>query len=247
MCTCPRQSPTAYPWRQRTVADTLSHVNQSLADDIFLLSLSPKGNCRGSKPDTEYALVAAWLTELVRRGRADVDENVHVHDSTPTGDPDLDWALTRLSGERARGPYDLLMRLRDHPWRKVAERLCSQGVVREAKDRLLGLFPVTRYFVVDNGAHREVNYRFRRVVVDGVEPDAHTAALVKLLHAARMSTTLSDMVFSEKVEVRDKLRVQQRMKEISQDDSWASPAAGPAVARIESALWQRSRPASGGG
>lgn len=227
--------------------DILNHVTQKLADDIFLLVLSPKGSCRGSKPDAEYALVAAWLTELVRQGRADVDQNVQVLDSTPTGDPDLDWVLSRLSDERARGPYDLLVRLRDHPWEKVAERLSGQGIIRAAKDRVLGVFPVTRHFIVDDPAHREVNERFRRVVVDGVEPDANTAALVKLLHAARMSTTLSDMLFTENKDIQEKLRVRRRMKELSQDDTWAGPAVGPAIERIESALWQRSRPASGGG
>lgn len=191
-------------------------------------------------------MVAAWLTELVRQGRAKVGQNVQVVDSAPTGSPDLDWALARLSKEPERGPYDWLMGLRDHPWEKVAKRLNHEGVLKKTRERLLGLFPVTRYYLVDDTAHNELTERFRRVVVDGFAPDRDCATLVKLLNAARMSTTLSDSLIPEKHSTKEKLRMQRRMTEISEDDTGADPALVPAMEQIESALSRRTRPASGG-
>lgn len=65
----------------------------------------------------------------------------------------------------------------------VYDRLIRAELVGRSEDRVLGLFPVTRYPSVDGAAEQALVEQLDRVVLFGETPDDWTAALIALLHA----------------------------------------------------------------
>ena len=59
----------------------------------------------------------------------------------------------------------------------------SRRASSTARGRVLGLFPVTRWPAVDSAHEEAVRRLLTAALVEGAQPDAHTAALVALLHA----------------------------------------------------------------
>ena len=63
----------------------------------------------------------------------------------------------------------------------IAQGLVARGVLDAREHKRLGLFSSTRFPELDPGPEQELRRRLRRVLVDGVEPDARTATLLGLL------------------------------------------------------------------
>ncbi|MGS2614060.1 GOLPH3/VPS74 family protein [Micromonospora sp. LZ34] len=204
----------------------------TLAHELALLAYDDKGNLQLNRPALDHGLAGALLLELALAGRVDVvDDRLVVVDPTPLGQRQLDDALTRIgTDEKRRRPKDWVARLaRDLP-EQVLDGLVTAGVLRRESDRVLWVFPRTRY-PSQSGAEPAAETRARQrmtaaLATDGpVEP--RTAALIGLARAVRLDRHL----FRE----LPKERVTHRLAEIAAGD-WASAATRRAIQETEAAV-----------
>ncbi len=144
----------------------------TITDDLVLLLLHPEaGRAVVDSTSLDRAVGGALLLDLATRQRIAADGDgtrarIRVVDATPTGEPLLDDALTRLAGDvlRAQKAVERLAR-RTRP--QVLERLVERGLVRRERSRLLGIFPVTTWPPVDAGHAKELRARVAAVLRDG--------------------------------------------------------------------------------
>jgi hypothetical protein len=203
-----------------------------LAEEYALLAYDDDGNAELGSPGLDYGFAGAVLIELALAERVEVvDERVVVLDRTPLGRPLLDEALNRIAADgKRRKAKDWVDRLSKGLREKVLDGLAAAGVLKRVDDKVMWLFPRTRYqapYGVEVPAETAVRQRLvAAVAADGpVEP--RTAALSALVTAVKMDKT----VFADLP--RD--RVKARLKEISEGD-WAATATKKAVEEMEAAV-----------
>lgn len=206
-----------------------------IAEDLLLLLLDDeKGTATSSYLDV--ALGGAVLLELALAGAVTVRERTSIWSSakvvaTPGAvldDPLLDSALP-LVAERERSASDLVHRLGKGVKDVLADRLVARGVLTRQDDRVLGLFPRTRWLAADTAHETEVRRRLTAVLVQGIEPDARTGALVALLQAVDKAPA---SVAHDGVPKRD---VRRRAKEVA-EGAWAADAVKDAIAASTAAV-----------
>ncbi|MFF5172444.1 GPP34 family phosphoprotein [Micromonospora sp. NPDC000089] len=204
----------------------------TLADELVLLAYDDAGTNRLGRPHLDYGLAGALLLELALARRVEVvDDRLVVTDPTPVGHPVLDDALARLAAEgRARKPKDWIGRLAKQLPDRVLDGLVDRGVLRRDADRVLGLFPRTRYpspTGAEPAAETAARQRMLAAVAADGPVDARTAALVALTRAVGLDRKL----------FRDlpKDRVKARLAEISAGD-WASAATRRAIEQTQAAI-----------
>ncbi|MFI2609698.1 GPP34 family phosphoprotein [Kitasatospora sp. NPDC018619] len=168
-------------------------MHVTLAEELMLLSLDDESGVAKDAPTAAWAAAGGILAELVLAGRVTVEDGqLTVTDRTPTGDPLVDGRLARLDAWAAgRRPgrakaADWLTTDRTTAVADTVARLCERGLVVEERRRAFGIFPVRRYPEADGTVERELRGRLAAAVLDGAEPDLRTAALVALLHGARL-------------------------------------------------------------
>ncbi|MFU8853900.1 GOLPH3/VPS74 family protein [Micromonospora sp. SL1-18] len=204
----------------------------TLADELVLLAYDDAGANRLGRPHLDYGLAGAVLLELALAGRAEVvDSRLTVVDPTPLGHPVLDKALARIGAEqKRRKPKDWISRLAKQLPDRVLAGLVEAGVLRRESDRVLGLFPRTRY-PSPTGAEpppeTEARGRMHAAVATGGPVDARTGALIALVRAVGLDGKL----------FRDlpKDRVKARLAEIGAGD-WASAATKKAIEETQAAI-----------
>ncbi|MEU5903559.1 GPP34 family phosphoprotein [Micromonospora sp. NPDC047467] len=202
-----------------------------LTDELVLLAYDDDGANRLGRPHLDYGLAGAVLLELALAGRVEVtDKHLVVTDPAPTGVPLLDEALTMLEAERPRKPKNWIGKLAKGLPERVLDGLVDAGVLRRESDRVLLIFPRTRY-PSPSGAQPAVETEARErmaAALTGSGPvDARTAALLTLTRAVGLDRKL----FRE----LPKERVKARMGEIAAGD-WASAAAKKAIDEMQAAL-----------
>ncbi|MEV5207894.1 GPP34 family phosphoprotein [Micromonospora sp. NPDC053740] len=202
-----------------------------LTDELVLLAYDDDGANRLGRPQLDYGLAGAVLLELALAGRVEVtDKHLVVTDPTAIGVPLLDEALTMLAAGRPRKPKNWIGKLAKGLPERVLDGLVETGVLRRESDRVLLVFPRTRY-PSPTGAPPAVETEVRErmaVALTGNGPvDARTAALLTLTRAVGLDRKL----FRE----LPKERVKARMDEIATAD-WASAAAKKAIDEMQAAL-----------
>ena len=219
-----------------------------IAEDLLLLLLDDESG----KLETTYVepvLGGAVLIELAMSGLLEVRKSdgmwarskVHVVSGSPRPqDPVLEDALQRI-GEKERTAQDLVGRLGKGLRDTLLDRLKGRGIVRLQEDRVLGLFPRKRWPAVDSSHEDAVRRDLTAALVQGVEPDQRTAALISLLSAIDRAHKSVDLAGLSKREVR------KRAKAIA-EGAWAAKAVRDAVAAAQAAMMAvmvattRSRP-----
>lgn len=206
-----------------------------IAEDLLLLLIDDrKGTVTSSHVDV--ALGGALLLELALADAVHVRERTSIWSgagvaATPGAavpDPLLAEALRRVA-ERERAASDLVHRLGTGARDALAARLAERGILRREDDRVLGLFPRTRWPEADGRHEDEVRARLTAVLVQGLAPDPRTGALVALLHALGLAPSLVDR---GGVPARD---VRRRAKEVA-EGAWAAKAVQDAVAASTAAM-----------
>ncbi|MFI6083197.1 GPP34 family phosphoprotein [Streptomyces sp. NPDC051217] len=182
-----------------------------------------------------YTLGGAVLVELGLGGHVRVDENdkglnglkVHAVVGDPLSDPVLRAAHEKVAG-RVRGVQTLLIEIGTGLRETVLDRLVERGMLRQETKKTLGLFRSTATTAGDTGHKKALVEKVRAVLIDGAEPDAHTAALIGLLSASGTLPSLHRSVpWSGKVH--------QRAKELERG-SWGAEAVNSAVMRTVAAV-----------
>jgi hypothetical protein len=162
-----------------------------LVEDLMLLLLDDETGTIAGEGTLYYVLGGAVLTELALREYVTADggrtlANGRKVTATPgvaPSDPMLRFGYDIVS-ERPRGVQELLIRIGADLRGQVLDRLVERGFLRRETKRTLGIFRTTRLPADRPEYEAESLERVRSVLVDGVEPDQRTAALVALLSAS---------------------------------------------------------------
>ncbi|THV30270.1 GOLPH3/VPS74 family protein [Glycomyces paridis] len=199
----------------------------SLVDELVLLAYDDATG-RSRVGHLEFGLAGAVLLELVLAGRVDLaDGRVHVADPAPVGQPVLDGALARLAADKPRKPKGAVERLAKGLKRTVLADLTGRGLLKERRDKALGLFPFSRHLPGDPGAETDARFRLASAVDLRRASDARTAALGSLVYALNMERA----VFPD----RKKSEVRKVLKGFG-DGSWAGDATREAVQAAQAAV-----------
>ncbi|QYC37757.1 hypothetical protein Nocox_00600 [Nonomuraea coxensis DSM 45129] len=205
----------------------------TIAEELLLLAYSEdEGKQLISTMQLDPALAGALLAELAVEGRVELsDKKLVLTGTAPLGDdePDdelddeLKAVLSRVAGEhKERKPAWWVQRLQSSKLRtRLLTRLAEAGVLTEQRGKVLGLFPVTRWPEADPGVEAEVRERVASVL-GGADPDARTAALIAVMHAAKLDRKAFPGASKE------------RVKEIS-EGAWAGDAVARTIASINAA------------
>ncbi|MEU0765235.1 GPP34 family phosphoprotein, partial [Streptomyces microflavus] len=179
----------------------------TLADELVLLAYDDTGVNRLGRPHLDYGLSGAVLLELALAGRVEVaDDRLAVTDPTPVGRPVLDDALARVAADgKRRRPKDWISRLAKGLPDRVLSGLVDTGVLRRDSDRVLLVFPRTRY-PSPTGAEPTAETAARQRMLDALLADgpveARTAALLGLTRAVGLDRKLFRELPKERLKAR---------------------------------------------
>ncbi len=206
-----------------------------IAEDLLLLLLDDeKGNVVGTS-HLQTVLGGAVLIELAMTGAVTVEEKSSKWRSAK--DPAGRTRARRRPAAAGRG-RDLgegalgagpREPARQGPQGRAADRLERRGILERREDKVLGLFPRTRWPAIDSSHEEAVRRSLTAALVQGVTPEPRTAALVSLLSAIDRAHKVVD---------RDGLpagQVRKRAKEIAQGE-WAAKAVKDAIAASTAAI-----------
>lgn len=128
-------------------------------------------------------LIGAGLVRITGPGEEVKPGRVVVTGAAPSGDAMLDAGVAQLAGRRPAKPQEVIQRLRKDLRPAVYQRLAARGIVRASEERILGIFPTTRWPAVDSAHEARVRAALLDVLVGGRTPTPLEATLIALLHA----------------------------------------------------------------
>lgn len=205
-----------------------------IAEDLLLLLLDDDSG----KPQTQQlqiALGGAVLVELAVEGMVEVVESqsvwrsakVHPVEGARPADAVLQSAWETVC-EKDRSAQTLVEKLGKGISDTLCRRLADRGILERRDEKVLGLFPRTRWPARDTAYEDALRRALTVVLVDGGTPDPRTGALVALLHAVdRAHKTVAHPGVSDR-------EVKKRAKEIS-EGQWAAKAVRDAIAAATAA------------
>jgi hypothetical protein len=207
-----------------------------IAEDLLLLLLDDEKGTVAGTSHLPTVLGGALLVELALAGAVTVPEKPGVWRSAKvrvqpgvTPDDELLRRALAVVAEKERSAQDLVNRLGKGARDDLTARLEQRGVLERRTDRVLGLFPRTRWPALDSAHEAEVRRALAATLVQGVDPEPRTAALVALLSAIDRAHKVVD---------RDGLpagQVRKRAKRIAQGD-WAAKAVRDAIVASTAAV-----------
>lgn len=205
-----------------------------IAEDLLLLLLDDEKGTLAQSDKIRPLLGGALLIELALAERVEVaDKTSRWRDAkvvavgTPLGEPMLDAALATVA-EKPRTAQDLVNRIGKGARERLQERLAERGLVARRQGKALGIFPRTTWPAADATHEASVRSLLQGTLVQGLTPDARTAALVALLAAVDHAHKVVDRgdVPAKEIKARAKLIA---------DGDWAAKAVKDAVAAAQAA------------
>lgn len=160
------------------------------AEDFLLLVTEPAtGSCRLSSMVSDIALGGANLVDLIEADRVEFTgekskAKVVLTDKTPTGNPVLDHAILTLQSMGPMKPRTAVRQLGKKSKEPLYEALAARGVVHPKIDKVLGLFPVTRWPVVDTVRRDSLVQLIQSSLLHGMDATGETGRLIGLLAAS---------------------------------------------------------------
>jgi hypothetical protein len=208
-------------------------MGMSLSEELLLLAYDDEdGTPLTDGTHLDNGLGGAMLLELVLAGRVDVeDRRVVVLDPRPTGEPLADAALAKILEEpKPRKPGHWVSKLAKQARPAVLAKLVADGVLTVEKDKVLWVFPRTKYPSASGSppaAEAAARERMYAAVLGSGAVEPRTAALCALVAAIE----LDRKVFAE----QDRRRVKARLKEIG-EGAWAADAVRRTIEEIQAAV-----------
>jgi hypothetical protein len=215
-------------------------MDRSLAEEYLLLTLDP-GSGRPTVDSTRLraAVAGAAVAQLTLDGALALDRPDDKRARLRrTGTAEPPGTLWREVLEVADGlrPQDAISRLGGaSAWKDRAGRLRDEllvglveaGVLRREDDKVLGIFPRTRWRLADPSVLARLRDGVTAALTDGAPaPSQHTVALVALLSA---TDQLAPVTGLPKAEAR-------RRADVVTARDWAAPAVRAAVQEVQSVL-----------
>ena len=164
---------------------------QTLGEDIVLLAIRPDG--RLSQWDKlRFALSGSELVRLVAARRIDlVDKRITVVDPSPPQDPFLAAALADIRGaKRPPRATDWVAKRGQSLVDAYLAQLTAAGTIRAERRRLLGLFPTTRWYIVDAARQSAVRARLDEIARGNGPVDTAQAAFAGLVHSVQLDRAI---------------------------------------------------------
>lgn len=211
----------------------------SFAEEILLLAFDDQGSIRQlSTVSLDYALAGAVLTDLALLNRIDTDpDSLFVVDQTPTGDVLSDSVLDEIRSHADRRPaIHWLDHFAKHgAWiqDQVLNRLIEKRILKREDRKILWVFEVRRYPIVDNTEPKEVKTRLRELILSDDIPDPHDAVLISLINACGLFTEI--FTKSELDTVRPRIDILAKLDLIGREIAHA-------ISTIEKAIFMTSIP-----
>ena len=214
--------------------ESLFDTTTLVAEDLLLLLFDPaSGTIRGEGTTLFNVLAGAVLVDLALNEHVDLENQgwMRGNEVSVKGEPPTDPVLKHAWERIARRPLEvhtLIHAIGPYLREPVLDRLVQHGHLRRENRRLLALIPTTT--LVDGGTTRRAQLMtaVRPLLIDGAEPDRHTAPLAALMSA---SDTLpqfhSEIPWSGAVHTNGKNL---------QRGQWGSAAAAAVVARAAAGL-----------
>jgi Golgi phosphoprotein 3 (GPP34) len=207
-----------------------------IAEDLLLLMLDDRKGTVVGTSHLQTALGGAVLIELATTGAVTVEEKTSMWKSAKVrANPEValdDDLLRRAAGvvaEKERSAQDLVGRLGKGLKDDLTGRLEQRGILERREQKVLGLFPRTRWPAADSSHEDAVRRDLAAALVQGVQPEQRTACLIALLSAIDRAHKVVD---------RDGLpagQVRKRAKEIANGE-WAAKAVKDAIAASTAAV-----------
>ncbi len=181
----------------------------TFAEEIVLLNLDDETGKfqRRSGVALGHPFAGAVLMDLALRSKVDADlEKLFVVDATPTGDPLLDEALAMIvASEESHDAdywlYQLAGRGAEIEAAALA-RLVERGILRQEEQRILWVLQRRRYPMIDGREEMEVKRRLVDVLLSDSIPSPRDAALISLVAACGLVTTILSTKEAEHVDAR---------------------------------------------
>ena len=171
-------------------SESLFDTTTLIAEDLLLLLFDPvSGTIRGEGTTLFNVLAGAVLVDLALKEHVDLENQGWMRGRvvTVTGEPPTDPVLRQAWERIASRPlevHSLIHAIGPYLREPILDRLVQHGHLHREKRRLLGLIPTTA--LVDGGTVRrtELVAAVRPLLVDGADPDRHTAPLAALMSAS---------------------------------------------------------------
>jgi hypothetical protein len=163
------------------------------AEDLLLIVTdlqSGKPQLDSTKADP--VIGGAHLLDLVAAGHLALDgegrkARVVVTSHAPVGDPVLETAFARVRNRGRQSPQHAVTKLGKHGRKRVYAALVTKGQMRVRPAKALGIFPLSRYDVVDTARRHDLINRVRASLLHDQPADAETGPLIGLLSAADLT------------------------------------------------------------
>ena len=203
----------------------------NLAEELALLGYGDDGKPVTDRMHLDNGLGGALLLELALAERVDIeDKRVVVRNPAPTGDPIIDQALAQIvNDQKSRKPGHWVTKFAKTR-EQVMDSLVAQGAVRREEDKVMLVFPRTRFpstHGIEPPAETEARQRMVAAITGTGPVEPRTAALCALVAA----TDLDKKVFRD----LDRKQVKARLEEIGQG-AWAATAVKKSIEEIQSAI-----------
>ncbi len=183
----------------------------SAAEEIFLLSLDESRGVVKPIPAfaLDYALGAALLMELALCNRIDTDlTTLKVISTEPTGNPLLDDTLRKLqekSEPQLTSFWLKQLTKRDEQLvERVLDQLIRKGILKQENRKILWVFELHRYSLLNDCDVKEVRTRLRELILSDDIPDPRDVMLISLGKACRL---LNDLFSPDEYETRVRARI----------------------------------------
>jgi len=203
----------------------------SIAEEFLLLAYDDDGTPHTDGTRLDNGLGGAILLELALGRRVDIeDKRVVVVDRGPIGDALADEALARIEADKPRKPGYWVTKLSKQARPRILEKLVADGVLTVEKDRVLWVFPRTKYPSANGeppAVEADAWERIRAAVLGDGPVEPRTAALCALVVATELDRKILTGL--------DRKLVQTRLKEIS-EGTWAADAVRKTIEEIQAAV-----------
>ncbi|MBU2670023.1 GPP34 family phosphoprotein [Actinoplanes bogorensis] len=201
----------------------------NLVEEFTLLAYDDDGTPLTDGTHLDHGLGGGLLLELALAGRVDVvGKTVVALDISPTGDPLVDAALMQIvADDKPRKPGHWVSKFAKTTRPQVLDKLVADGILTVEKDKVLWVFPRTKYPAahgVEPPQETAARDRMRRAVLGTGAVEPRTGALCALVAA----TGLDKSVFGD-------LDAKDRLREIS-EGAWAAAAVKKAIDEIQAAV-----------
>ncbi|QTE31071.1 GOLPH3/VPS74 family protein [Pengzhenrongella sicca] len=179
----------------------------TLPEIVMLLLFNPRnGAISGEGLTLMYTLGGAMLTELAIGGHIELDvgkRGAHAVGDGPA-DPLMRGAWKRVPSS-ARKIRSLVVDIGPRSRESTLNALVKRGEIRRVPHRFLGLIPTHALKGGITDTRERLLGPVRAALVDGVEPDGRTAALIALLSASgNLAAMHADIPWSGEVYTRGK-------------------------------------------